>query len=59
VDDQQNQPLPIDTDSLRAFMAQYQARQRKKRQGISGDFLTIESGQLLITESGQPLTLEN
>jgi hypothetical protein len=33
VDDQQKQPLPIDTDLWRAFMAQYQKIQQKKRKG--------------------------
>jgi hypothetical protein len=59
VEDQPKQPLPINTDAWRAFMIQYQMRQRKKR-GLSQARLFItESAQLLLTESGQNLALEN
>jgi hypothetical protein len=59
VDDQLKQPLPINTDAWRAFMIQYQMRQRKKR-GLSQPRLFItESSLQLITENGQSLATEN
>ena len=59
MEDQPKQPLPINTDQWRAFMAQYQIRQRKKRILNQAKLFITESCVLILTEDGQPLALEN
>jgi hypothetical protein len=58
VDDQLKQPLPINTDAWRAFMIQYQMRQRKKRLSNQLGLFISESSLQLITEDGQQLASE-